>query len=201
MDDTTLIATWAFAFRIAERIVISLVVILVSLVVTVGFWRSIQRIDFQLSREKVSGAANVILATPVFALLALIGFAWVSFSNPISVGLPAAGGEADQVAGDPPGVITLSGSVPAPAAPGDDMALSRNLATVRSLNCIAGITGEGLSPRDADALRDARLALMQAVWQPDWGDPADFAAWATGRTTDAPDPEARAQFDQAHLAC
>jgi hypothetical protein len=203
MDDPGAIAAWGLAFRIGERLVISAVVILVCLVVTVGFWRSIQKLDFTFSRDKISGAANVVLATPVFALLALILFAWVSFSHPVTVSVPAAGGKAgDETAEADVGGVKYVGAVPS-VATGGDVSFERRRAEemVKSLNCVAIAAGTAVSPREADALAEARLAALLPVWSEDWGEQAAFRAWALGRSTAAPDPEAEAVFAAAHPEC
>ena len=201
MQDAGQVATWALAFRIGERIVLSLVVVLVALVVTAGFWRSIQKIDFQFGQDKISGAANVVLATPVFALLALIGFAWVSFSNPIAVTVPAAASGAGEAAST--GEVKFVGAVPGAPPPGSDVDFERGKAEglVMSLNCVAQAAGDKVSPRDADALAVARLAALQPVWAADWGDFAAFRDWALGRSTAAPNPAARTVFEAVQPAC
>ncbi|HVL21993.1 MAG TPA: hypothetical protein VM422_13615 [Amaricoccus sp.] len=200
MGDAGQIATWALAFRVGERIVLSLVVVLVALVVTAGFWRSIQKVDFRFGKDQISGAANVVLATPVFALLALIGFAWVSFSNPIAVTVPAAaaGGQTAST-----GEVKFVGAVPGAPPAGSDVAFERQKAEglVMSLNCVARAAGDKVSPRDADALVVARLTALQPVWAADWGDFAAFRDWALGRSAAAPDPEARAVLEALQPAC
>ena len=212
MDDPGLIATWGLALRVVERVVISLVVILVCLVVTVGFWRSIQRVDFQLSREKLSGAANVVLATPIFALLALIGFAWVSFSNPVAISVPrpATALAAPALTGAPAaeqvaavGGVEFIGAVPGRRAPAPADGFERRRAEemVKSLNCLARAAGGAVSPREVDALAEARLTALRPVWAEEWGDFGAFRDWALGRSTGAPDPEAKAIFAAAHPEC
>jgi hypothetical protein len=200
MDDAGLVATWGLAFRIGERVLLSLVVVLVALVVTVGFWRSIQKVDFQLSKDKVSGAANVVLATPVFALLALIGFAWVSFSHPVAVNVPGAPARADaEVAST--GGVSFTGAVAGRQVGGNvDFERQRREGIVRSLNCVAA-AGNEISPREVDALAEARLEVLAPVWSEDWGEFEAFRAWAMGRSVEAPDPEAEAVFAAVHPAC
>jgi hypothetical protein len=199
MADAGQIATWALALRIGERVVLSGVVVLMALVVTAGFWRSIQKIDFRFGKDQISGAANVVLATPVLALVALIGFAWVSFSNPVAVTVPAAGGGETASTGE----VKFVGAVPGAPPPGSDAAFERRKAEglVMSLNCVARAAGGAVSPRDADALAVARLAALQPVWAADWGDFAAFRDWALGRSTAAPDPEARGVFEAVQPAC
>ena len=112
-SDPVTVASTAFAFRIGERIALSIVVILVALVVTAGFWRSIQKVDFTLSKAGTSGGGTFVLATPVFALLALIGFAWVSFAHPITVAVPATAAERTAETAQAAGTVTMAGALPA----------------------------------------------------------------------------------------
>jgi hypothetical protein len=203
-SDPATVASTAFAFRIGERIALTVVVILVALVVTAGFWRSIQKVDFTLSKAGASGGGTLVLATPVFALLALIGLAWVSFAHPITVSVPAAvpvlvperPAEPAQIAG----TVTMAGAVP--AAQGD-AEFARNTVRMRllSLNCLAQQAGERLSERDADALGAVKAALMRSVWDAEWGDPAAFEAWATGLSPAVPNDAARGFFVAVHPLC
>ena len=203
MDDPGQIAGYAFAFRVGERVVISLVVIVLALVVSVAFWRSLQRVDFSVSREKLSAAGNVVLATPVFALLALIGLAWVSFSNPISVTVPGAGATADGDVDVAQGGGFKATAFVGPAAERADAAAMTRIAAaewLRSLNCIAEAAGD-LSPRETAALAELRLALMRQRWVAEWGDFAAFRAWALGESEAAPPDAARQAYAEAHPVC
>ena len=203
MDDPGAIAAWGLALRIGERVVISVVVILVCLVVTVGFWRSIQKLDFSFSRDKISGAANVVLATPVFALLALIVFAWVSFSHPVDRLASRRRGKGrgrDRAGGYRGREVHRRG---AERSHGRGRSLERRRAEemVKSLNCVAIAAGTAVSPREVDALAEARLTALLPVWSEEWGEQAAFRAWALGRSTVALDPEVEAFFAAAHLEC
>ena len=199
-SDPVTVASTAFAFRIGERIALSIVVILVALVVTAGFWRSIQKVDFTLSKAGSGGGGTFVLATPVFALLALIGFAWVSFAHPITVAVPATAAERTAETAQAAGTVTMAGALPAQHADPD---FARNAARMRilSLNCIAEQAGDGLAERDLDALAAVKAGLMRAVWAEDWGDPAAFDAWATGVSATPPASEARAVFEAVHPLC
>jgi hypothetical protein len=199
-SDPATVASYAFAFRIGERIALTVVVVLVALVVTLGFWRSIQKVDFTLSKAGTSGGGTLVLATPVFALLALIGLAWVSFSHPISVAIPASGAERAAETAQAGGTVTMAGALP--AAQGD-VEFARNAVRMRilSLNCLARMAGEAVAERDADALAAVKAGLLRPVWDPAWGDPAAFEAWATGLSTTPPVAEARAVFEAVHPLC
>lgn len=196
--DPAAVAAAAFALRIGERVALSLVVVVVALTVTLGFWRSIQRVDFDLG-DKLGGSARLVLATPVLALLALIGFAWVSFSNPITVTVPGISGEPGAHAAA--GATSMIGAAPGTTPPANiDFARGEALGNLRSLNC--ALKGRsGLAPREIDALARIRLALMLPVWDAAWGDPQAFRAWALGLSTDPPDPEARAVYEAEHPLC
>jgi hypothetical protein len=152
-SDPATVASTAFAFRIGERIALTVIVILVALVVTAGFWRSIQKVDFSLAKAGTSGGGTFVLATPVFALLALIGFAWVSFAHPISVAVPATASERSAEAAQVAGTVTMAGALPAPQG---DMEFARNTVRMRilSLNCLAQQAGDGVA--SARPTRSAR---------------------------------------------
>lgn len=197
LTDPAAVAATAFALRIAERVALSLVVVVVALTVTLGFWRSIQRVDFDLG-DKPGGSARLVLATPVFALLALIGFAWVSFSNPITVTVPGQGTTAG--AETAAATTSMMGATPASPEAGIEFRRGEAIGAIRSLNC--ALRGrEGLSPREIDALARIRLSLMRPVWDTAWGDPEAFGAWALGLRTDPPDPDARAVYEAVHPLC
>ena len=191
-DDPAQIVTLVIALRVGERVVLSLVVVLVALVCMAGFWRSMQKLDFSLSRDKLSGGGSVVLATPVFALLALIAFAWVSFSNPISVGSPAT----------QPTATSFIGATPTAQTPVTDFDRNRTAEMIRALNCVAsGADAATRTPRNDDALDLIRLELMEGVWSPDWGDPADFRATTLGLSAAPANPAAQAFFGDVHPLC
>ena len=214
-DDPAQIVTLVIALRVGERVVLSLVVVLVALVCMAGFWRSMQKLDFSLSRDKLSGSGSVVLATPVFALLALIAFAWVSFSNPISVaGPPAAPGPQPSAAITAPNVTGPSlagpglggpsfiGATPTAQTPVTDFDRNRTAEMIRALNCVAsGADAATRTPRNDDALDLIRLELMEGVWSPDWGDPADFRATTLGLSAAPANPAALAFFGDVHPLC
>ncbi|QPH53759.1 hypothetical protein [Pontivivens ytuae] len=184
------------AFRMAERLTLTAAVLLIALIVMIGFWRSVQKLDVDPSKGLGIGG-SVVLSTPVFVLLTLVAYAYVSLSNPISVD-PHAAEAPDQVASrDQPAFLGASRD----AAPVEDDAYDRTIAQrrVRSLNCLA--EGGSLSPRLEDDLADAKLMLMRPVWAGDWGAPDTFAAWARGQSTDAPNAAARAFYEERHVVC
>ncbi|WP_116131527.1 hypothetical protein [Tropicimonas sp. IMCC34043] len=182
-------------FRIAERMTLTLVVLIVASVVMVGFWRTVQKLDVQ-NTGGIGG--SFVFSTPVFVLLAIIGYAWVSLEHPIQVGPAAGGEEALQTASA--GAGAFIGAAPGGAPARDpDFALHQAELKVRSLNCLA--RGQDLSPQVEDDLVQVKLGLLEPVWPAAWGGFGAFADWATGRSTAAPDAGARTAFDKEHLAC
>ena len=111
-------------FRIGERITLSALILIVAIVVMIAFWRSVQKIDFRITRENVGTGGSVLLGTPIFVLLTLVGYAFVSLSNPISVKIPN-----EEIVGS-------SRATPAGGGTVDNAPLDRNntLEKVRSLN-------------------------------------------------------------------
>jgi hypothetical protein len=189
MDDIIL-------FRIAERLTLTLVVLLVALVVMIGFWRTVQKIDLA-EGARLGLGGSFVFSTPVFVLLAIIGYAWVSLEHPITVA-PRAGSGGTEVAQVEGG--SFIGAAPVAGAPESD---GYDLATVqrrlRSLNCLAET--QALSARTEDDLAQVKLGLMAAVWQPDWGSQEAFADWALGIGSAPPEGAAQAVYDGLHVAC
>jgi hypothetical protein len=74
-----------FYLRVIERLAISGLVSAVALVILVAFWRTVHRVDFNVTREKIGLAGTTLIATPVLVLLILVGFAWVVLTNKISL--------------------------------------------------------------------------------------------------------------------
>ena len=187
-------------FRMGERLTLTLVVILVALVVMVGFWKSVQKVDLTQGGS-LGVAGSFMFSTPVFVLLTVVGYAYVSLSHPISVG-----GDGPSVAEEAPEVAQADGARTFLGAANDgvtrtasDYARTVALRRVRSLNCLA--EGRVLSARLEDDLRAVKLDLMQGVWADGWGDPAAFAGWVEGTATDAPAAAAVRVFDDRHVAC
>lgn len=177
----------AFAARLAERFALSAVIVLAAAVIMVGFWRGMSRVDFDLSRDKLGASANIALATPVFALLALVGFAWVSFSHPITLeAAPPPAAEAPGPTAQAPAPRALARAIgAAPGAPGAPPRAAA-LDHIAELNCLLAEA----DPRRRPALEAARLSLLLAVWDPAWGDAAAYARRrAAGEDTGMPVPD------------
>jgi hypothetical protein len=128
--------------------------------------------------------------------LALIGFAWVSFSHPVTIALPAAGAAQTAAAGP----VSMMGA--APARPEADIGFRRGevAGQIRSLNCIAA-KASGVAERDGDALARVKLGLMLPVWDPAWGEAEVLRRWVLGLGAEAPPPAARAVFEARHPLC
>ena len=73
----------AWVFRLIERSILSLVVISLAIVVVVAFWKSVQKVDASSSTGGISFGFNMLIATPVFVLLILVGYAYVVMSFPL----------------------------------------------------------------------------------------------------------------------
>ena len=184
-------------FRIAERLGLSLIVLLVALVVMVGFWRSVQKLDVS-DGGKLGLAGSFALSTPVFVLLAIIGYAWVSLSFPIQVTGPAAPAAATASAAAPQSFVGIG--APARAAPADPgYALGQAQRMVRAINCAAQRAAP--DERLATDLTRARLALLAPVWPAAWGDPAAFSDAVLGISGAEPNPLALEQFHRVDGAC
>lgn len=196
------------AFRMGERLTLTAIVIVVALVVMVGFWRSVQRVEIS-DASKLGLGGSVMFSTPVFVLLAIVGYAWVSLSNPIEVARAAPAPPAPAAADDASGTVATAGPGPdrflgsawhdpeKAATPYERQVAQRR---IRTLNCLAKAAG-GMPPGQEDDVIDAKLLLMAPVWTEDWGDARAFADWARGTAGGPPDAEAAAVFGDRHPMC
>lgn len=82
-DDEIFAYSWLL--RVLERTSLSLIIITVSIILIVAFWRSLQKIDFNIQNEKNTISTNIVFATPIFVLIILVFFSYVSFSHPIKI--------------------------------------------------------------------------------------------------------------------
>ena len=48
-----------FAARLAERIVLTLVILVAAVLVMRGFWRTMSRVDFDISKEKLGASVTI----------------------------------------------------------------------------------------------------------------------------------------------
>lgn len=83
MTNEYLYTTWLM--RVLERVTLSGVIIIVSIILIIAFWKSLQKIDFDIKNEKNSARANIVFATPIFVLLILVAFSYITFSHPIII--------------------------------------------------------------------------------------------------------------------
>ena len=81
MDPFTF-GVWA---RVVERGIISATVLITALVFMVLMWEKIQKIDVNVGLEKNLVQTNLTFSMPIFLLLVLVGYGFVSFSNEISI--------------------------------------------------------------------------------------------------------------------
>ena len=185
-----------FATRLGERIALTAIIVIATGIVMIGFWRCMSRINFDLPNDKL-GSANVVLATPVLTLLALVGFAWISFSNPITVESRTTGsapaespdGGAQAAAGS---LTRAVGATPVPAAKGP-LTRAQALDHIATLNCFH----DSANPLQAPSIEAAKTALILSVWDPAWGDAEAFAnARATGSPSGVPVVEVYLQDTQ-----
>ena len=198
------ISQQVIAFRIGERITLTLVVLLVALVVMVGFWRTVQRVKVD-DGGKLGVAGSFVLSTPVFVLMTIVGYAWVSLAHPISIGAPAtavASAGSDTVfAANQTGVGGFIGATASAPRMSVDPDNARHEVTeqIRTLNCLAA--GQDLTGKPEDHLALAKLAVMVPVWSDDWGDLRSFETWVRGETVSEPSAAARAVFDAERVRC
>ncbi|WP_425092802.1 hypothetical protein [Tropicimonas sp. S265A] len=188
-------------FRMGERLTLTVIVILVALIVMVGFWRTVQKVE--ITEGKALGlAGSFMFSTPVLVLLAIVGYAWVSLSNPITLATTTATAETDDTRQASGGVVTSEfigmGATRAVDTTPYDLTIAQR--RVRSLNCLASAAGE-LTQRQTDDLADTKLVLMGQVWSEDWGDSEAFAIWARDPSGPAPSATAANFFNESHVIC
>ena len=94
----------------------------------------------------------------------------------------------------------MIGAVPGSASV-DAVDRRRAEALVMALNCVQAAAGDGLSTRETNALDEARLTALRAVWTGEWGDFDALRDWALGLGTEEPDPEAKAVFTARDADC
>ena len=202
MTELDSIIVYTFVARLGERFILSLVVISIALVSMIAFWRSVQRIDFSLSQDKLGSSASIAFATPLFVLLVVVGFAYISYAHPVSVALPLRtdNGAAPQTSGNSLGTVTLTGAAGIDVQPTTDdyvMRFNQARTALRSLNCIVQVS-KNLSTRDEKAVDSAKVALILDVWQLDWGDPDLLGAWALAGQEQEPVPEVLKLYQGVH---
>ncbi|NDW02022.1 hypothetical protein [Salipiger sp. PrR002] len=180
-------------FRMAERLALTAVIVLVALVVMIGFWRTVQKFNLT-DGGKLGIAGSFAFSTPVFVLLTIVGYAWVSLTNEITV--DAESGKTTLM-GDTPEVVVdqniqallrAAGNGAEDARPADrENDLAKLEEKLWAINCAA--RGRDLPPPVAASLVTVKLALIAPFWDNAWGDFAGFETWArsgTGKPSEPP---------------
>jgi hypothetical protein len=185
-------------FRMAERLTLTTVIVLIALVVMVGFWRTVQKIDLT-EGGKLGIAGSFAFSTPVFVLLTIVGYTWVSLTNQITLETAPGGGtgSATLIVGEGKGIETdaelqellreVRAREAADAAPPEDR--DNDLATLEELlwaiNCTA--RGREIPLPVMRGFVSAKLALIEPLWDPVlWGPFERFETWA--RSGEGPQP-------------
>lgn len=215
MDDGLLMLM--FGFRLVERLILTFVVLGTAVVLMAAFRKSVERIRFQ-TEEKVNLSADIVMATPIFALLVVVAYAYVSYRHPVTFDVQATASlvsaegtngaqtGAEQVAQSDPRTVTsmsLSGLAPDKARPADvEKARGDALGRVKALNCLLDEAPD-VDPRMQDAAVAAKVALLTdpLVWNRSaWGSPAILRLWALG-IGDPPPAELVQAFEGRHTPC
>jgi hypothetical protein len=164
-----------FLLRVAERFLLTGIILAIALVVLIAFWRTVHRIEFNVTKDKLGVAGTTLIATPILVLLILVGFSWVALTNRISLeasNQPVAPDKPPKDEPPAPGGTRLSGAFSA-----DD-----NFAdTLLAFNCAVSKTPSLTSRQDA-AINRMKANEIIAHWQANWGDDKakeDFWRWAT----------------------
>jgi len=94
--------------------------------------------------------------------------------------------------------VAIAGARNAPASAVDPAELSRASNQVAFVNRIDASGAVAAQDRkDIERMsRQIRLSIMRGVWQPAWGDPADFEAWVRDPGGHVPNAAALAFFDR-----
>lgn len=194
-------------FRMSERLLLTGIVIVVALIVIVGFWKTVQRVNLK-DGGSLGIAGSVALSTPVLALLAIILYAWVSLSHPISydVAVPEATSEntrAAALAQTATGQFIGSVNPQAQTVEQADIssyARQRIRHQIWTLNCLADATT--VRPPAQSDLTEIKLGLMGQIWNSDWGNLPQFESWARNPGDGVtPAQEALEFFDGRHTGC
>ena len=194
-------------FRMSERLLLTAIVIVVALVVLVGFWKTVQRVTLK-DGGSLGITGSVALSTPVFALLAVILYAWVSLSHPISYSAPppaseAVSGQTAALEATAPGQFTGAVNTQThdiAAAEVSSYARQRVRHQIWTLNCLAASTT--VRPPAQSELTEIKLKLMREVWDSNWGAVLQFENWARNPNLGTnPTPEAIEFFDGKHTGC
>jgi hypothetical protein len=148
------------------------------------------------------------LSTPVFALLAIILYAWVSLSHPIVFAPAKATSDSDPTGvaaaeSVDPAKFTGAANTQTQTVASQDVsnyARQRIRQQIWTLNCLAASTIVR-APAQSD-LTDVKLVLMGSVWHSDWGNQTQFETWArTPNSSIEPTAPALEFFNEKHTGC
>lgn len=191
-----------FLARMAERAGLTLVITVVALIIMVAFWRTLSKLDFQLSNSSLTVGSGTVIATPVLVLLALIGLAWVSFSNPIAIEVSEEALAHTPGAEDRPAArdVILRG-ITNLQAEGNTLSDAEVAEVMGLINC-AVAQAPDLAPED---VADLKFRVMAGNWNAEvWGDPAQFREFLLAGPERAALPvnsQARTVFNSENFAC
>ncbi|WP_128647386.1 hypothetical protein [Pseudovibrio denitrificans] len=83
MADNAQMINAAWVVRISERLTLSIVIIVLAITIIVAFWRSTQKINVSTQFKEVPFAASILLGTPVFIMIILVGYSYIVLSSPL----------------------------------------------------------------------------------------------------------------------
>ncbi|MEL6102454.1 MAG: hypothetical protein AAFV87_10340 [Pseudomonadota bacterium] len=187
-------------FRMAERLTLTGVVLLVAAIVMVGFWRAVQKFDLTKAAG-VGISGSFVFSTPVFVLLTIVGYAYVSLSHPITVGADQSVLRDDVELAEAAAEPAFIGSAPVPMSAAEREARQQEvIQQIRSLNCLA-TKDETENPIMRNDLAGVKLALIAPLWQPEFGDFGEFELWARGLSRVQPDQSVREAYEAMLEPC
>ncbi len=194
-------------FRMSERLLLTGLVIVVALVVLIGFWKTVQRVTIK-DGGAVGLAGSMALSTPVFALLSIILYAWVSLSHPIAFTPGPTEKRSDttdiaaaesQGGGQFTGAVNPQSHTQAPTEV-SSYARQRIRHQIWTLNCLADSTT--VRPPAQSDLAEIKLQLMQGVWDSEWGNLPQFESWVRNPNSGVePSPQVLEFYEGKHTGC
>ena len=186
----------AIKSRLVERAVMIGFVFILSIAILVGFWRRTQKFDFDISKDKMSTSASIVLSTPVLILFALVLFSFFLFSSTISVS------NKNNINDDSKANL-YTGAVAGGAKDQeiDPLATAPLRRMLGHVNCVIS-RADDLSDAEIDAFATVKARLMLANWPISWGDAIVFRQWALeGNDSVQPNSNAIEAFNARDLEC
>jgi hypothetical protein len=197
-----------FVLRIIERFALTGIILAIAFAVLIAFWRTVHRIDFSVTREKVGVAGATLIATPVLVLLTLIGFTWVVLTNPISIETETRVSRSpNQTGADPltkPDDASVAPETTRRSKYVGIVPLEKNVATALfNFNCALARV-PNLTSAETDAIKLLKADELYWHWPSKWGDAEreTFYKWAIdhdGRA--APKGDVLAMLDDLDPVC